>query len=126
MLAAHESVKAKTLASASSLLPSAPNKIHPLHYPTAKLEINLQSAARQSNASEVRDKTLRNKIVAFNKLVTTTVQLPAHTIEHLVKKTPGTMGELLQVPGIMPFANACSRANRDLLGFLVKSATATR
>lgn len=126
MLAAHESVKAETLASASSLLPSAPNKIHPLHYPTAKLEINLQSAARQSNASEVRDKTLRNKIVAFNKLVTTTVQLPAHTIEHLVKKTPGTMGELLQVPGIMPFANACSRANRDLLGFLVKSATATR
>lgn len=127
MLAAQESIKATTLASASSLPPPfVPNKIHPPHHPAAKPEINLQPAARQSNASEARDKTLRNKIVAFNKLVTTTIQLPADTIEHLVRKPPGTMGELLQVPGIMPFANACSRVNFDLLGFLVKSASATR
>lgn len=126
MPAAQESIKETTLASASSLPPSAPIKIHPPNHPTAKPEVDLQSAPRQSNPSEVRDKIFRNRIVAFNKLVTTTVQLPAHTIEHLVKKTPGTMGELLQVPGIMPFANACSRANRDLLGFLVKSAPATR
>lgn len=82
--------------------------------------------ARQSKTGQVQDKILRNRIIAFNKLVTTTVQLPANTIEHLVNKLPRTTGELLQVPGIMPFANACSRANRDLLGFLVKSAPATR
>lgn len=125
-LAAQESTQATTPAPASSLAPSALNKIHTQYHPAAKPEIHLQSAAKQSNASEVQDKILRNKIVAFNKLVTTTVQLPANTIDHLVNKSPRTMEELLQIPGIMPFANACSRANRDLLGFLVRSSPATR
>lgn len=73
----------------------------------------------------IPNKVLRNRIIAFNKLVATTVQLPAVTIEHLVNKLPKTMEELLQVPGILPFANACSRANHDLLGFLIKCAAAT-
>lgn len=125
-LAAQEKTQATTPATASSLPPSAPNKIRPTRHPAAKPGINLQPAAGPSNTSEFQDKILRNKIVAFNKLVTTTVQLPASTIEHLVNKSPRTMEELLQVPGILPFANACSRANRDLLGFLVKSAPAMR
>jgi precorrin-2 methylase len=93
-------------------------------HPAAEVEVRLQPAARQLNANEVQAKILRNKIVAFNKLVTTSVQLPSNTTEHLVNKLPKTMQELLQVPGIMPFANACSRANRDLLGFLARSAPA--
>ncbi|KAK7704779.1 hypothetical protein SLS63_014205 [Diaporthe eres] len=126
MPAAQESNKAAIPTSASTLPPATPNKIHPPRHSTAKPEVDFSSAAKQSKTSQVQDKILRNKIIAFNKLVTTTVQLPANTIEHLVNKLPRTTEELLQVPGIMPFANACSRANRDLLGFLVKSAPATR
>ncbi|KAG6360724.1 hypothetical protein INS49_011789 [Diaporthe citri] len=127
MSAAQESNKAATPTSASTLPPATQNKIHPppLHS-TTKPEFDLQPVAKQSEPSQVQDKILRNKIIAFNKLVTITVQLPANTIDHLVNKLPRTTEELLQVPGIMPFANACSRANRDLLGFLVKSAPATR
>lgn len=127
MPAAQESNKAATPTSASTLPPATQNKIHPPpRHSTTMPEVDLQSGAKQSKSSQIQDKILRNKIIAFNKLVTTTVQLPANTVEHLVNKLPRTMEELLQVPGIMPFANACSRANRDLLGFLVKSAPATR
>lgn len=125
-LVAREGIRTTTLVSASPLPPTASNKIHPLHHPTVGPEFNLQYAARQSTASEFQDKVLRNKIIAFNKLVTATVHLPANTIEHLVNKLSKTMEDLLQVPGILPFANACSRANHDLLGFLIKCATATR
>lgn len=114
----------ETIASVSPLPSAAPSKMDEPQHTAVELEVTLQSAAGQLNAREVQDKILRNKIVAFNKLVTTSVQLPSNTIEHLVKKLPKTTGELLQVPGIMPFANACSRANRDLLGFLAKSAPA--
>lgn len=126
MPAAQESNKAAIPTSASTLPPATPNKIHPPRHSTAKPEVDFSSAAKQSKTSQVQDKIFRNKIIAFNKLVTPTVQLPANTIEHLVNKLPRTTEELLQVPGIIPFANACSRANRDLLGFLVKSAPATR
>lgn len=127
MPAGQESNSAATRPSASTLPPATPNEVHPPpRQSTAKPEVDFQPAAGQSKTSQVQDKILRNKIIAFNKLVTATVQLPANTIEHLVKKLPRTTEELLQVPGIMPFANACSRANRDLLGFLVKSAPARR
>lgn len=113
-------------AHASPLPPVALKELHPTHDPTAKPGMDLQPAARQSDSSDYQETLLRNKIKAFNKLVTATGQLPADTIEHLVKNPPRTMQELLAVPGIMPFANACSRANRDLLGFLNKSAPVAR
>lgn len=102
---------------------SAPENVYPRHRPFAKPEESLQSATRPSKAGKIQDTVLRNRIVAFNRFVTTAVQLPTNTIEHLVNDKPRTMQELLRVPGIMPFANACSRANHDLLGFLVKPAT---
>lgn len=122
-LAAQERTRT-AIASVSPLPSASPSKMDEPQHPAAELEVTLQSATGQLNAREIQDKIFRNKIVAFNKLVTTSVQLPSNTIEHLVKKLPKTTGELLQVPGIMPFANACSRANRDLLGFLAKSAPA--
>lgn len=122
-LAAQERTRTTT-ASVGPLPSTAPSKMDEPQHPAVELEVTLQSVTGQFNAREVQDKIFRNKIVAFNKLVTTSVQLPSSTIEHLVKKLPETMGELLQVPGIIPFANACSRANRDLLGFLAKSAPA--
>lgn len=63
----------------------------------------------------------RKKLVAFNKLVTATVQLSPVTIDHIVARPPGTVEDLLRIPGIIPFANACSRANHDFLAFIVKS-----
>ncbi|KAI3392612.1 hypothetical protein diail_5454 [Diaporthe ilicicola] len=111
-------------AHASPCPPTALKGMGPTHHPTARPQIDSPSTARQSNASGGQRKILRNKIEAFNRFVTTTVKLPGDTIEHLVNNLPGTMQELLAVPGIMPFANECSRANRDLLGFLVKSAPA--
>ncbi|ROV97410.1 hypothetical protein VMCG_06943 [Cytospora schulzeri] len=63
----------------------------------------------------------RKKLVAFNKLVTATIQLSPVTIDYIVTRPPDTMENLLRIPGILPFANACSRANRDLLAFIVKS-----
>jgi ribonuclease D len=122
-LARHEGTRT-TIASVSPLPSAAPSKMDAPQHPAAEVEVRLQPAARQLNANEVQAKILRNKIVAFNKLVTTSVQLPSNTTEHLANKLPKTMQELLQVPGIMPFANACSRANRDLLGFLARSAPA--
>lgn len=113
MLAAQESTEAISV----PLPPAAPHKTNPPHHSAAKPDLN---------ASKVPEKILRNRILAFNKLVATTVQLPANTVDHLVNKVPETVQELLQVPGIMPFANACSRANHDLLGFLVKSASGPR
>lgn len=110
-------------ASASPPPLSAPENVYPRHRPFAKPEESLQSATRPSKAGKIQDTVLRNRIVAFNRFVTTAVQLPTNTIEHLVNDKPRTMEELLRVPGIMPFANACSRANHDLLGFLVKPAT---
>lgn len=125
-LAAQDGTRTTALAPAGQLPPDAMSKIHPIQRSAVKPGIDPLPTARQLNASELQCKILRNKIIAFNKLVTTTVQLPVSTIEHLVHQPPRTMEELLKVPGIMPFANACSRANRDLLGFLVKSAPATR
>ncbi|KUI61008.1 Werner syndrome ATP-dependent helicase [Cytospora mali] len=63
----------------------------------------------------------RNKLAAFNKLVTAAPRLSPATIEHIVTKPPKTMEDLLRIPGVMSFANACSRANRDFLGFIIKS-----
>ncbi|KAL1855373.1 hypothetical protein Daus18300_011091 [Diaporthe australafricana] len=125
-LAAQGGPKLTTPAHASPLQPAPLKESHPTHEPAAQPEMDLQPAAKQSSSSNYQETLLRNKIKAFNKLVTCTIQLPADTIEHLVNNPPRTMQELLAVPGILPFANACSRANRDLLGFLDKSAPATR
>lgn len=63
----------------------------------------------------------RKKLVAFNKIVTAAVQLSPVTIDHIVARPPDTLESLLHIPGITPFANACSRANRDFLAFIIKS-----
>lgn len=119
----YEGTLAAQQGASASLAPlCAPENVHPHHRPFARPEESLQSATRPSSAGKIQDTVLRNRIVAFNRFVTTAVQLPTNTIEHLVSVKPRTMEELLQVPGIMPFANACSRANHDLLGFLVKPA----
>ncbi|KUI67626.1 Werner syndrome ATP-dependent helicase [Cytospora mali] len=76
-----------------------------------------------SQSTEARGELhiFRNKLAAFNKLVTAAIRLSPATIEHIVTKPPKTMEDLLRIPGVMPFANACSRANRDFLGFIIKS-----
>lgn len=114
-----------TRTAASRISSAAPSKAVATQRPSVESEVKLAPAAGLLNDREVQAKILRNKIAAFNKLVTASVQLPSDTVELLVDKLPTTMGELLQVPGILPFANACSRANRDLLGFLAKCAPAT-
>lgn len=76
-------------------------------------------APQQTETGDVN--IFRKKLVAFNKLVTATIQLSPVTIDRIVTMPPKTVGDLLRIPDIMPFANACSRANLDFLAFIVKS-----
>ncbi|KAJ4420714.1 hypothetical protein N0V82_004153 [Gnomoniopsis sp. IMI 355080] len=63
----------------------------------------------------------RNKLLAFNRRVTSTFVLSEDTIEHIVRKPPKTAQEMLRIPNILPFANACARQNQCLLTFILKS-----
>lgn len=63
----------------------------------------------------------RNRLLAFNKRVTSTFVLSEDTIEHIIRKPPKTAQELLRIPNILPFANACARQNQCLLTFILKS-----
>lgn len=63
----------------------------------------------------------RNKLVAFNRRVTSTFILSEATIDHIVRTPPKTAQEMLQIPDILPFANACARQNQCLLTFIFKS-----
>lgn len=63
----------------------------------------------------------RNKLLAFNRRVTSTFILSEATIEHIIQSPPKTAQELLQIPNILPFANACARQNQCLLNFILKS-----
>lgn len=75
--------------------------------------------------ASVEAQILRNKIVAFNKRITPVVILSEDTIELIIKNSPKTAQELLQIPGVMPFANACARQNQCLFSFIAKSTKKT-
>lgn len=92
----------------------------------SKQIVPLQAAAsRPKRQASAEAKILRNKLLAFNRLVTSVVVLSEATIEHIIQKPPQTAQELLQIPNIMPFANACSRQNRCLLSFIRRSTQKT-
>lgn len=63
----------------------------------------------------------RKKLLAFNRRITSTVILSEATIDHIVQGPPQTAQELLRIPNILPFANACARQNQCLLTFILKS-----
>ncbi|KAF3766570.1 hypothetical protein M406DRAFT_38281 [Cryphonectria parasitica EP155] len=69
----------------------------------------------------VERQIFRNKIVAFNKLVTPAVILSEETIDQIVENPPRTVEELLRIPGVMPFANVCARSKRSFLEFIIKA-----
>lgn len=68
-----------------------------------------------------QDLIFRNKLLAFNKLVTPAIVLSDATIEFIVRNPPSTPAELMRVPGVMPFANECARKNKCLLTFIQKA-----
>lgn len=63
----------------------------------------------------------RKKLVALNKRVTPSIVIPPETMDHIVRDPPQTYQDLVRVPGIMPFANACAKQDKDLVEFIVKS-----
>lgn len=69
---------------------------------------------------DTQDRIFRNKLLAFNKLVTPAIVLSDATIEFIVKNPPSTTEDLVRVPGVMPFANACARKDKCLLTFIRK------
>lgn len=69
----------------------------------------------------VEAQIFRNKLLAFNRRVTSTFILSDATIDHIVRDPPKTAQEMLQIPDILPFANACARQNQCLLTFISKS-----
>lgn len=74
----------------------------------------------------VEAQIFRNKLLAFNRRVTSTFTLSEATIEHIVQTPPKTAQELLKIPNILPFANACARQNQCLLTFILKSTMGPR
>lgn len=71
--------------------------------------------------ASVEAQIFRNKLLAFNRRVTSTFILSEATIEHIVRAPPKTAQEMLKIPNILPFANACARKNQCLLTFILKS-----
>lgn len=69
----------------------------------------------------VEAQIFRNKLLAFNRRVTSTFILSDATIDHIVRDPPKTAQEMLQIPDILPLANACARQNQCLLKFISKS-----
>lgn len=82
-----------------------------------------QAAVLRPEPQEVSSeaKILRNKLIAFNKRITPAIILSEATIDQIIKRPPQTTQELLQIPGVMPFANACARQNQCLFSFIAKS-----
>lgn len=79
------------------------------------------AAPMPKSQAAVEGQILRNKLLAFNRRVTAMVVLSEATIEQIVQNPPKTTQELVQIPDIMPFANACARQNQCLLTFILKS-----
>ncbi|CAN8103349.1 unnamed protein product [Discula destructiva] len=90
--------------------------------PPAPKEIFAQQVAAPQPTRNVPAEAhiFRNKLLAFNKRVTSVVVLSETTIEAIVREPPKTAKELLQIPNIIPFANACARQNQCLLTFISK------
>lgn len=80
-----------------------------------------QNDTSATRATEQGDRVFRNKLIAFNKIITPVIVLSDTTIELVVKNPPKTMKELIQIPGLLPFANACARKQKSLLKFIQKA-----
>lgn len=92
--------------------------------PKAPSGIALPKAQNDTSATrdtEQEDHIFRIKLIAFNKLITPVIVLSDTTIEMIVKNPPKTMEELIQIPGLLPFANACARKQKSLLRFIQKA-----
>lgn len=110
----------------STLTDAKPTSLfHPQH--AAQREISSPYDAPQGSAPMTKTQAateaqiFRNKLLAFNRRVTSTVILSEVTIEHIIRNPPRTTKELVQIPNIIPFANACARQNQCLLTFILKS-----
>lgn len=71
--------------------------------------------------TEQQDRIFRNKLIALNKFIAPGVVLPEATVELIVKNPPRTTEELIQIPGVLPFANACAKKQTSLLRFIRKA-----
>lgn len=82
-----------------------------------------QAAAPRSEPQQLscEAQILRNKLMAFNKRITPVVILSEATIDQIIRRPPQTTQELLQIPGVMPFANACARQNQCFFSFIARS-----
>lgn len=98
---------------------AAPKQIFSPHGPAPK------TAPLPKIQASVEAKIFRNKLIAFNKRITSTITLSEATIEHIIREPPKTAQELLNIPKILPFANVCARQNQCLLTFILKSTKTT-
>lgn len=72
--------------------------------------------------SAIKTLIFRKKLLAFNRRVTSAVLLPHDTIDSIVRNPPTTVEELVRIPGVMPFANACARQDKSFLRFIQRAA----
>lgn len=74
-----------------------------------------------------RDWPLRQQLVWLNEWISRnrfgsdSSRLPDAAIDNITARRPETVEELIIVPGVMPFLNACAMANVSFLGFILKA-----